>query len=73
MIIYELTRRSSEEISLKDQIFSEISPEYNWSPDGDWILLMNQGIVGLIESKERSYYSIYPPEPGCTQAIWSRV
>jgi hypothetical protein len=72
MNIYDLPTRSADQINLVEHVLSEDPPEYNWSPDGDWVLLMSQGIIGLIEPEVRSYFSIYPPEPGCTQAIWSR-
>lgn len=71
MNIYDLSTRSTEQINLEEHVFSEFPLEYNWSPDGDWILLMSQGIVSLIEPELGSYFSIPAPEPGCTQAIWT--
>jgi len=46
------------------------SPLYQWSADGQWLLLLNDGILHLIAPDHDYERTVIPESPGCAFAAW---
>ncbi len=45
--------------------------DYGWSPDGEWLLLLDGGVLHFIAPAQETHYKLQPPIPGCTYAAWA--
>ena len=70
LTLHDLNTQSTWEIELNESYAAELPPAFDWSPDGDWLMVMNQGIIERFHLEKGAQYTIKPPEAGCTQAVW---
>ncbi len=45
-------------------------PSYSWSADEEWLLILEQGLLTLINPTTGAHQRVLPPVPGCIQAAW---
>lgn len=44
--------------------------DYGWSADGEWLLLLDSGVLHFIAPAQDIHYRLQPPAAGCTYAAW---
>jgi hypothetical protein len=45
-------------------------PSYGWSPDGQWLSVLNQWVLKLYHPVDQLEYTFNTPVPGCAQSSW---
>lgn len=46
------------------------SSQYDWSADGQWLAVLNDGVLHLIAPNQDYQYSVIPESAGCVFAAW---
>lgn len=57
-------------VDLNDAGSADAVPSYSWSNDEQWLLILEQGQITLLNPASNLLQRIVPPEPGCVQAAW---
>jgi hypothetical protein len=70
IIIHDVRSNLTVSHALRGGYAQQIPPIIDWSPDGQWLLAMNQGFLTLVDINSNEQKLVSPPEAGCTRAVW---
>ncbi len=45
-------------------------PSYSWSRDESWLLILDQGLLTLVQPQSGDIQTVRPPDASCVQAAW---
>jgi hypothetical protein len=68
--IYDFKSAITETVALVPGGSAEEVPSYAWSPDETWLLVLEQGLLTLIEPESGTFQLVKPPDASCLQATW---
>lgn len=70
-ILHDISRRETRTLtSLSLPGYPLAFPEYKWSSDGQWLLILDDGVLRLIAPAFDYERTIVPESPGCMFAAW---
>ncbi len=70
LAIYSLRKEFESPLTLSSGQITASPPWYGWSPDGQWLSVLDNGELTLYHPAEQLEYSFNTPAPGCTQSSW---
>ncbi|HET7090345.1 MAG TPA: hypothetical protein VFL17_17035, partial [Anaerolineae bacterium] len=71
LILHDIGRSETRTLtSLSQAGYLHAFPEYEWSSNGQWLLVLDDGVLWLIAPDHDYQRTIVPQSPGCTLAAW---
>jgi len=71
LILYNLTQGKSQTFNLSPGSQSLLAgPMYDWSSDGRWLQVLDNGVLHLIAPDYEYEHIVIPASPGCAFAAW---
>jgi hypothetical protein len=70
VLIYSATGGEAQALALTAGSSLNSAPTMSWSPDGNWLAFMNNGVLTLWSSADGDSIEIVPPTAGCITSAW---
>jgi hypothetical protein len=50
-----------------------VTPTFEWSQHNGSLLLVDQGVLHIVQPGTWAEWQLAPPVPGCSQAVWANT